>query len=58
MGSNFPEGTAFCCAAEAMLLGLAPRSLVNSLDLLGTVTDDNVATLSALAEQHNFPRRC
>jgi acetylornithine/succinyldiaminopimelate/putrescine aminotransferase/predicted amino acid dehydrogenase/long-subunit acyl-CoA synthetase (AMP-forming) len=54
MGSMLPEGTAFCCAAEAMLLGVAPPQMVASLDLLGAVKAENVDVLAKLAEEHHF----
>jgi hypothetical protein len=54
MASHIPPGTAFCCAAEAMLLGLAPPSLVESLLLLGPVEPRTVDILARLADQHGF----
>ena len=54
MASHIPPGTAFCCAAEAMLLGLAPPSLVESLRLLGPVEPRTVDILARLADQQGF----
>lgn len=54
MASHIETGTAFCCAAEAMLLGLAPPSLVESLSLLGPVEPRTVDVLANLADQHGF----
>ena len=54
MASHIPPGTAFCCAAEAMLLGLAPPSLVESLRLLGPVEPRTVDILAGLADRRGF----
>ena len=54
MASHIHPGTAFCCAAEAMLLGLAPPSLMESLSLLGPVEPRTVDALAKLADQHGF----
>jgi len=54
MASHIHPGTAFCCAAEAMVLGLAPPSLVESLSLLGPVEPRTVDVLAKLADQHGF----
>jgi predicted amino acid dehydrogenase len=54
MSSHFPPGTAYCCAAEAMLLGLAPRSMLDGCDLVGPVRAENVDILARLARKHNF----
>ena len=54
MASHIGPGTAFCCAAEAMLLGLAPPSLVESLSLLGPVEPGTVDALAKLADHHGF----
>jgi acetylornithine/succinyldiaminopimelate/putrescine aminotransferase/predicted amino acid dehydrogenase len=54
MSSHFPPGTAYCCAAEAMLLGLAPPSLFEECDLVGPVSAANVDVLATLAHEHNF----
>jgi acetylornithine/succinyldiaminopimelate/putrescine aminotransferase/predicted amino acid dehydrogenase/acyl-coenzyme A synthetase/AMP-(fatty) acid ligase len=51
MSSHSPMGTAFCCAAEAMLLGLEPRA-TRDLKLVGDVDAHAVAVLDELAEQH------
>ena len=51
MSSHSPMGTAFCCAAEAMLLGLEPLA-TRDLKLVGDVDAHAVAVLDALAEQH------
>jgi len=54
MASHIHPGTAFCCAAEAMVLGLAPRSLVETLSLLGAIDPRTVNVLAKLADQHGF----
>lgn len=54
LGANIPEGTAYCCAAEAMVLGLAPTSVADSLQLTGPVRVENVVTLAALAHEYGF----
>jgi acetylornithine/succinyldiaminopimelate/putrescine aminotransferase/predicted amino acid dehydrogenase/long-subunit acyl-CoA synthetase (AMP-forming) len=54
MASHIDSGTAFCCAAEAMLLGLAPASLLESLSLLGPVEPKTVDALARLADDHGF----
>jgi predicted amino acid dehydrogenase len=54
MASHIDPGTAFCCAAEAMLLGLAPASLLESLSLLGPVEPKTVDALARLADDHGF----
>ena len=54
MASHIPPGTAFCCAAEAMLLGLAPQSVLDARSLVGPVTAENVEVLATLAGQLGF----
>jgi hypothetical protein len=54
MASHIHPGTAFCCAAEAILLGLTSPSIVESLSLLGTVEPRTVDVLAKLADQHGF----
>ncbi|RLB63478.1 MAG: hypothetical protein DRI90_06765 [Deltaproteobacteria bacterium] len=51
--SHTPVGTAFCCAAEVMLLGLEPQRTAE-LSLVGKVEQESVQVLDALAEQHGF----
>jgi acetylornithine/succinyldiaminopimelate/putrescine aminotransferase/predicted amino acid dehydrogenase/acyl-coenzyme A synthetase/AMP-(fatty) acid ligase len=54
MASHIHTGTAFCCAAEAMLLGLAAPSLAESLDLVGPVDPEAVDVLARLADEYGF----
>ncbi len=54
MATHIPRGTAFCCAAEAMLLGLAPISSHQQLSLHGRVDPMAVDTLARLAQEHGF----
>jgi acetylornithine/succinyldiaminopimelate/putrescine aminotransferase/predicted amino acid dehydrogenase/acyl-coenzyme A synthetase/AMP-(fatty) acid ligase len=54
MASQIPPGSAFCCAAEAMLLGLAPPSLLESLRLVGPVVPETVDVLAILARDQGF----
>jgi predicted amino acid dehydrogenase len=54
MASHIHTGTAFCCAAEAMLLGLAAPSLAESLHLVGPVDPEAVAVLARLADEYGF----
>jgi len=54
MASHIPPGAAFCCAAEAMLLGLAPRSVSESLRLAGYVDAAAVGVLAKLAGEYGF----
>jgi acetylornithine/succinyldiaminopimelate/putrescine aminotransferase/predicted amino acid dehydrogenase/long-subunit acyl-CoA synthetase (AMP-forming) len=54
MASHIPAGTAFCCAAEAILLGLAAPSAIDSLSLLGRIDQTTVDTLTKLAKQNGF----
>ncbi len=54
MASHIPPGTAFCCAAEAMLLGLADRSALDKLNLLGRIDQTTVDALAKLAQQNGF----
>jgi predicted amino acid dehydrogenase len=54
MASHIHTGTAFCCAAEAMLLGLATPSLAESLDLVGPVDPEAVDVLARLADEYGF----
>ncbi|MFW5740907.1 MAG: aminotransferase class III-fold pyridoxal phosphate-dependent enzyme, partial [Myxococcota bacterium] len=51
MSGHSPKGTAFCCAAEAMLVGLEPEA-TRALRLVGSVDADAVAALDSLAECH------
>jgi len=54
MASHIPPGTAFCCAAEAMLLGLAPPSMFVGPNLYGPVTAENVEVFAKLASELGF----
>lgn len=54
MASHIPPGTAFCCAAEAMLLGLEASSTLDHLNLLGRIDPATVDTLAKLAHQNGF----
>jgi acetylornithine/succinyldiaminopimelate/putrescine aminotransferase/predicted amino acid dehydrogenase len=54
MASHIPPGSAFCCAAEGMLLGLADRSALDRLNLLGHIDQTTVDTLTELALQNGF----
>jgi acetylornithine/succinyldiaminopimelate/putrescine aminotransferase/predicted amino acid dehydrogenase len=54
MASHIPPGTAFCCAAEGMLLGLAPQSVLDACNLFGPVSAENVEVLAGLAVEHDF----
>jgi predicted amino acid dehydrogenase len=53
MSSHSPRGTAFCCAAEAMLLGLEP-SATKALRLIGEVDPHAVHVLEQLAYAHGL----
>jgi acetylornithine/succinyldiaminopimelate/putrescine aminotransferase/predicted amino acid dehydrogenase/long-subunit acyl-CoA synthetase (AMP-forming) len=58
MASHISPGTAFCCAAEAMLLGLAAPSTLDNLSLLGPIDPKTVDILTKLAQQNGFlPQR-
>jgi predicted amino acid dehydrogenase len=54
MASHIPPGTAFGCAAEGMLLGLASRSALDACNLFGPVSAENVEVLARLAVEHDF----
>jgi len=45
-----PPGTAFCCAAEAILCGLEEISI----PLIGKISSEAVDKITALAEKHRF----
>jgi acetylornithine/succinyldiaminopimelate/putrescine aminotransferase/acyl-coenzyme A synthetase/AMP-(fatty) acid ligase/predicted amino acid dehydrogenase len=53
MSSHSPPGTAFCCAAEAILLGLEPKA-ARALHLLGDVDPAAVAALDTLSARHDW----
>jgi predicted amino acid dehydrogenase len=55
MSSHTLPGTVFCCAAEAMLLGLAPEETAD-LPLVGKIDAKSVAVLDRLAERLGFYR--
>ena len=55
MSSHSPPGTAFCCAAEAILLGLEPQATAG-LRLIGDVDPACVDTLEQLAQKHGLLR--
>ena len=50
MASHIPTGTAFSCAGEAMLLGLAANETAG-LDLRGSIRPENMNVLERLAER-------
>jgi predicted amino acid dehydrogenase len=54
MASHIPPGSAFCCAAEGMLLGLADSSTLDRMKLFGRIDQTTVDTLTKLAQQHGF----
>ena len=53
MASHIPQGRAFACAAEAMLLGLNFEETRN-MQLIGEIQSKNVKKLDALAERYGF----
>ncbi|MBI4511644.1 MAG: aminotransferase class III-fold pyridoxal phosphate-dependent enzyme [Deltaproteobacteria bacterium] len=53
VSSHTPEGSTFCCAAEVMLLGLAPEE-TRDLRLVGDIDPQSVAALDALGERLGF----
>ena len=53
VSSHTKEGTAFCCAAEAMLLGLECQR-TSDLVLTGDITAESVAVFEELGERHAF----
>ncbi len=53
LSSHTPPGTAFCCAAEAMLIGLEPEATAD-LRLTGRVDPAAMDILDHLAERHGF----
>ncbi len=53
MSSQSPMGMAYCCAAEAMILGLR-REETRSLALVGPVRPESVQSLDELAQRCGF----
>ncbi|MBI5479103.1 MAG: aminotransferase class III-fold pyridoxal phosphate-dependent enzyme [Deltaproteobacteria bacterium] len=53
IASHLQPGTAFSCAAEAMLLGLEPAAAA-SLRLVGPIDGRSLDVLDALGERHGF----
>jgi predicted amino acid dehydrogenase len=53
LSSHTAPGTAFCCAAEAMLIGLEPEA-TSGLRLTGAVDPRAMEVLDRLAERHGF----
>ena len=53
MSSHTADGAAFCCAAEAMILGLDPTATAG-LSLVGPVASETVQALDAAAERLGF----
>ncbi len=56
ISSHTAPGTTFCCAAEAMLLGLEPGD-TEPLSLVGPVDPDAVELLDRLGVRHGFTER-
>ena len=56
ISSHTAPGTTFCCAAEAMLLGLEPAATAG-LDLVGAVDGEAIAILDRLGIEHGFSER-
>jgi hypothetical protein len=55
LSSHTSRGSAFCCAAEAMLLGLHPEQ-TGDLGLVGAIDPRSVETLDRLGKQDGFYR--
>jgi hypothetical protein len=53
MAAHIEPGTAFSCAGEAMLLGLAPEETCH-MSLIGPIEPSNIHVLDQLAERHYF----
>jgi predicted amino acid dehydrogenase len=53
LSSHTPPGTAFCCAAEAMLVGLEPEA-TSALALTGRVDPHSMDVLDRLGEEHGL----
>lgn len=53
LAGHIPAGTAFACAGETMLLGLAPEE-TSALRLIGAIDPTNVTRLEALAERYGM----
>jgi acetylornithine/succinyldiaminopimelate/putrescine aminotransferase/predicted amino acid dehydrogenase/acyl-coenzyme A synthetase/AMP-(fatty) acid ligase len=53
MASHIRPGTAFCCAAEGMLLGLEPGR-TQGLSLIGPIDGEVVRIMGELAATHGF----
>jgi acetylornithine/succinyldiaminopimelate/putrescine aminotransferase/predicted amino acid dehydrogenase/acyl-coenzyme A synthetase/AMP-(fatty) acid ligase len=53
LSSHTAQGTAFCCAAEAMLIGLEPEATAG-LRLTGAVDPRAMEVLDQLAAKHGF----
>jgi acetylornithine/succinyldiaminopimelate/putrescine aminotransferase/predicted amino acid dehydrogenase len=53
VASHISPGTAFSCAAEAMLLGLEPEATAG-LRLVGPIEARSIDVLDALGEKHGF----
>jgi len=53
VSSHTREGRAFCCAAEAMLLGLSPER-IDRLALTGEIDPMSLAVLEELGESHGL----
>jgi hypothetical protein len=54
MSSHSPRGAAFCCAAEAMLIGLGGPDALRDLPLVGALHPKAIAALLGLAYEHGF----
>jgi len=53
ISSHTAPGTAFCCAAEAMLMGLEPE-LTRELRLTGAIDAESMSVMSELGRRHGF----
>lgn len=53
LSSHTPPGTAFCCAAEAMLIGLEPEATAG-LRLTGPVEPRSMEVLDRLGQKHGL----